>query len=467
MPNSAIRTRFAPSPTGHLHLGGARTALFSWAYARQHEGVFVLRIEDTDQVRSFSKYTSSILESLNWLGIQIDEEPVYQTDRIAHYKRLAEYLLEKKMAYKCYATSEELEQLRKSQLARREKPRYDRRWRDVSMQTSPNSPYTIRFKTPLEGSLTFKDKIRGEILINNSELDDPIIMRSDGTPTYNFTVAIDDADMKISDVIRGEDHISNTPRQIHILNALGHDAPQYAHLPLILSLMYADGHPVLDDQGNHKYGRMSKREGASNVLNYREDGYPAKGIFNYLASLGWAPKDAEIFEHKEFIQRFDLSTVNHSAARFDINKLRWVCQKHIEKQPHETLMQSGLSENEIELVKGSISCLRDIDEKFNYLKNRPLVSQELLSQYLSQGNLDVITSLIVKLSELENWSTDFLSMTLKTIVTERKMKFKDLGMPVRILLTGKKESPDIVSLMSVLGKKEVLSRLSRESNIRC
>ncbi|TFH08613.1 MAG: glutamate--tRNA ligase, partial [Nitrosomonadales bacterium] len=304
-----IRTRFAPSPTGYLHIGGARTALFSWAYARKHGGKFILRIEDTDIERSTKQSTQVIFDSMTWLGLDYDEGPFYQMQRLTRYHDAAEQLLLSGNAYYCYASKDELDTMREQQRAAGLKPRYDGRWRDSKQTPPPGIKPVLRFKNPLSGDVAFNDLVKGQIIIANSELDDLVLLRADGVPTYNFGVVLDDLDMNISHVIRGDDHVNNTPRQINILKALGEPLPQYAHVPIIMG---TDGE------------RLSKRHGAVSVMQYRDDGYMPEALINYLARLGWSHGDEEIFSRDQLINWFDLAAVNRSPAKFNLEKLRWI-----------------------------------------------------------------------------------------------------------------------------------------------
>src|SRR5512143_3034880 len=308
-----IRTRFAPSPTGYLHIGGARTALFSWLYARRHGGTFILRIEDTDLERSTAESVNVILEGMTWLGLEYDEGPFFQTHRFDRYKEVIKQLLDDGKAYKCYCTKDELEAMREEQMANKQKPRYDGRCRH---RTEPREghEYVVRFRNPEEGQTIVDDRVRGRVVFSNSELDDLIIARSDGSPTYNFVVVVDDMDMKITHVIRGDDHLNNTPRQINILKALGYEPPRYAHVPMILG---SDG------------ARLSKRHGAVSVMQYRDDGFLPEALLNYLVRLGWSNGDQEIFSIDEMIRLFDVSNVHTSAAAFNPEKLLWLNQHYL------------------------------------------------------------------------------------------------------------------------------------------
>src|SRR5260221_7984150 len=325
----AVRTRFAPSPTGYLHIGGARTALFSWAYARHHGGQFILRVEDTDLERSTEASVNAIIEGMRWLGIDWDEGPFFQMQRLARYKAVAEQLVVAGHAYYDWTTKEELDFLRKQQMEKGEKPRYDGRWRPErakNLKKPEGVQPVIRFRTPEEGTVTWNDLVKGPITFPNAELDDLVLLRADGVPTYNFGVVVDDVDMQISHVIRGDDHVNNTPRQIHIFNALEKPLPAFAHLPMILG---GDGE------------RLSKRHGAVSVIQYRDDGYLSEALLNYLARLGWSHGDDEIFSTQQLVQWFELQHVSGSPARFDPEKLKWLNQHYIKAAPDERLAGLG------------------------------------------------------------------------------------------------------------------------------
>ena len=362
-----IRTRFAPSPTGYLHIGGARTALFSWAYARKNGGKFVLRIEDTDQERSTQASVQAILDGMAWLGLDWDEGPFYQMERLGRYREVADRLIAEGHAYLCYASKEELDAMREAQRAAGEKPRYDGRWRPEPGKTLPEPPASvtpvIRFKTPAEGEVTFHDLIKGPITVANSELDDLVILRGDGVPTYNFGVVIDDWDMGITHVVRGDDHVNNTPRQINILSALGAPVPNYAHVPMILG---------------HDGERLSKRHGAVSVLQYREDGYLPEALINYLARLGWSHGDAEKFSADEFVDWFDLSGVSHAPARFNQEKLAWLNQQYLKDADNARLaelVQPFLAKSGIDA-----SCGPESTGLMELLKARAATVEELPSK---------------------------------------------------------------------------------------
>src|SRR5580698_5571824 len=341
-----VRTRFAPSPTGFLHIGGLRTALFCWLYARRHSGQFILRIEDTDLERSTEAAIQQILDGMEWAGLIQDEGPFFQTKRFERYKEVIEEMLAEGTAYRCYCTKEELEQMRAQQTARGEKPRYDGRWRERT-DSLPGAPFVVRFKNPLTGEVVGDDVVHGPVVFQNSELDDLIIARSDGTPTYNFCVVVDDMDMQITHVIRGDDHLNNTPRQLNMLLALGARPPVYAHLPMILG---SDG------------AKLSKRHGAVSVLQYRDEGYLPEAVRNYLVRLGWSHGDQEMFSTAEMIQAFDLPQIGRGPARFDFAKLLWVNQQHMMRaQPAQLvpylraqLRRLGLDSDDEALLTGVV-----------------------------------------------------------------------------------------------------------------
>src|SRR5437016_1200467 len=317
-----VRTRFAPSPTGYLHLGGARTALFNWAFAKHHGGVFVLRIEDTDLERSTQQSEQAIFDAMTWLGLDWGEGPFFQMKRIDRYREIGELLLSKGLAYRAYETKEELDAMREAQVARGEKPRYDRRWRDSKDAPPAGRHAVLRFKNPLDADVSWKDLVKGPITVSNEELDDLVLLRADGVPTYNFGVVVDDIDMAMTHVIRGDDHVNNTPRQINLYRALDAELPAFGHVPMILG---SDGQ------------RLSKRHGAVNVMQYRDDGYLPDAMVNYLARLGWSHGDDEVFSREQLVEWFDIGHVHAAPARFDGDKLRWVNHEHIKRLPDAAL----------------------------------------------------------------------------------------------------------------------------------
>ncbi|PTR04749.1 glutamyl-tRNA synthetase [Nitrosomonas nitrosa] len=459
-----IRTRFAPSPTGYLHIGGARTALFSWAYARKHGGQFVLRIEDTDLDRSTQQSVQAILDGMAWLGLDYDEGPYYQMQRIARYHEIAERLLQEGLAYRCYASKEELDLLREQQRAAGLKPRYDGRWRD-SKQTPPAGVKpVIRLKNPSDGHVVFEDLIKGKITVANNELDDLVLIRSDGTPTYNFGVVVDDLDMNISHVIRGDDHVNNTPRQINILKALGAPVPQYAHVPMILG---ADGE------------RLSKRHGAVSVLHYREEGYLPKAFVNYLARLGWSHGDEEIFSVDQLVEWFDLTAINRSPAKFNPEKLRWLNQHYLknENDLHLAQLVKPFLEKDncpmrdedyllqvIQLLKERVSTVSELADAAVYFF-RPLEpSHELKAQFFNQEAKPLLLALIDKLDALEVWNRESIHEAIKNTATAFNVKLPKIAMPLRVAVTGEAQTPSIDAILALLGKNEVLARMKQQIN---
>jgi glutamyl-tRNA synthetase len=458
-----VRTRFAPSPTGYLHIGGARTALFSWAYARKHGGKFILRIEDTDQERSTQQSTQAILDGMAWLGLDYDEGPFYQMQRLERYHEVAEQLLRTGQAYYCYATKEELEEMRERQLAAGLKPRYDGRWRD-SKQTPPvGVKPVIRFKNPLEGHVAFTDLIKGRIVVANSELDDLVLLRSDGIPTYNFSVVLDDLDMNISHVIRGDDHVNNTPRQINILRALNASLPEYAHVPMILG---ANGE------------RLSKRHGAVSVMQYQEDGYLPDALINYLARLGWSHGDEEIFNREQLIEWFDLSAISRSPAKFNPEKLHWINQQYLKKtdsadlvelvmpflEKDECLVAGGPNlQSIVDLLKERVNTIEELADAAVYFY-RPLEpTDELRTQHLNAETKHLLTDLLEKFSHIE-WTRESIHHEIKTAAKHHDVKLPKIAMPLRVMVTGEVHTPSIDAVLELLGREETLARMNTQLN---
>mgnify|MGYP001301454152 FL=1 len=458
-----VRTRFAPSPTGYLHIGGARTALFSWAYARKHGGKFILRIEDTDQERSTQQSTQAILDGMAWLGLDYDEGPFYQMQRLKRYHEVAEQLLRTGQAYYCYATKEELEEMRERQLAAGLKPRYDGRWRD-SKQTPPvGVKPVIRFKNPLEGHVAFSDLIKGRIVVANSELDDLVLLRSDGIPTYNFSVVLDDLDMSISHVIRGDDHVNNTPRQINILRALNASLPEYAHVPMILG---ANGE------------RLSKRHGAVSVMQYQEDGYLPDALLNYLARLGWSHGDEEIFNREQLIEWFDLSAISRSPAKFNPEKLHWINQQYLKKtdsadlvelvmpflEKDECLVAGGPDlQSIVDLLKERVNTIEELADAAVYFY-RPLEpTDELRTQHLNAETKHLLTDLLEKFSHIE-WTRESIHYEIKTTAKHHDVKLPKIAMPLRVMVTGEVHTPSIDAVLELLGREETLARMTAQLN---
>lgn len=459
-----IRTRFAPSPTGFLHIGGARTALFSWAYARKHHGQFILRIEDTDVARSTPEAVQAILDGMHWLGLDYDEGPFYQMQRMPRYREVIQQMLEQGHAYYCYASKEELEALRESQMQQGLKPRYDGRWRPEAGKQLPNAPQdvapVIRFKNPQTGFVEWNDLVKGSIRISNEELDDLIIARADGTPTYNFCVVVDDYDMKISHVIRGDDHVNNTPRQINMLRALGAPVPKYAHLSMILG-----------DDGQ----KLSKRHGAVSVMQYHEDGYLPEAVLNYLARLGWSHGDDEIFDMQQFCSWFDLDHITPSAAQFNTEKLNWLNAHYIKQADlsgladdiavrleqlgiqnvsHETLTQ------QIALYRERTQTLQELANSLVYFYQTPEPAQDQLEKHLTDDIKPVLSNLI-ELLKTSEWTADAVHHVIDKIVQDNGLKFPKVAMPLRVILTGSAQSPSINEVMYILGREVVLKRLQQ------
>ena len=456
-----VRTRFAPSPTGYLHIGGARTALFSWAYARKMGGEFILRIEDTDQERSTQASVQAILDGMAWLGIDWGEGPYYQMQRMERYKAVVDQLLEEGKAYYCYASKDELDSMREAQKARGEKPRYDGRWRPEVGKALPAPPAgvipVIRFKTPLDGEITFNDMIKGPITVANAELDDLVIVRGDGIPTYNFGVVVDDWDMAISHVIRGDDHVNNTPRQINILKALGAPIPTYAHVPMILG---QDGE------------RLSKRHGAVSVLQYREEGYLPEALLNYLARLGWGHGDEEKFGLAQFVEWFDVGHVSHSAARFDASKLGWLNQQYLKETDNVRLAELvqpflqaqgidtvGRSElpGLIDLVKERVNTVEELADGLHIYFRQALAAVDELRAKLPKSALPAFEKLQADLASVA-WEAPALSQLLKDTAAAFGLKMGQIGMPLRLILFGTAQTPSIDQILALLGREETLRR---------
>ena len=458
-----VRTRFAPSPTGYLHIGGARTALFSWAYARKHGGQFILRIEDTDLERSTQQSIQAILDGMAWLGLNYDEGPFYQMQRLARYHEVAEQLLENNQAYYCYATKEELENMREQQLAAGLKPRYDGRWRDSRKTPPAGVKPVIRLKNPLEGHVTFNDQIKGKITVANTELDDLVLLRSDGVPTYNFSVVIDDLDMNITHVIRGDDHVNNTPRQINILKALNAQLPEYAHVPMILG---ANGE------------RLSKRHGAVSVIQYREDGYLPEALLNYLARLGWSHGDEEIFSREQLVEWFDLAAISRSPAKFNPEKLHWINQQYLKATDNARLAELAvpfLAKDHcqidggpdlalvVDLLKERVNTIEELADAAVYFY-RPLEpTDELRAQHLTAEAKPIMIGLLEKFHRIE-WTRESIHQEIKAVVKEHDVKFPKIAMPLRVMVTGEIHTPSIDAVLALLGREETLTRMNNHLN---
>ncbi|MFO1407105.1 MAG: glutamate--tRNA ligase [Steroidobacteraceae bacterium] len=456
-----IRTRFAPSPTGMLHIGGVRTALFCWLYARRHGGTFVLRIEDTDRERSTPEAVQAILEGMQWLGLDHDEGPYYQTARMERYKEVIDQFLREGKAYHCWCSKEELDEMRAGQMARKEKPRYDGRCRHRTSPGTGTNP-VVRFRNPEEGQVVVNDVIHGPITFDSAELDDLIIARSDGTPTYNFCVMVDDYDMRITHVIRGDDHINNTPRQINMIRAMGAEPPVYAHVPMILG---PDG------------AKLSKRHGAVSVLQYREDGFLPEGLLNYLGRLGWSHGDQEIFSIEEMTRLFDIHDVNKSASALNVDKMLWTNQQHIARSTPEHLARYLKPQLEaIGLVADDLAKVAAVakaqQERAKTLKEMAANSRfffEDVTSYEEKAaakNLNAETAPLLdavrsKLAELPGWTAPAIHEAISAVAVGQGVGLGKVAQPVRVAVTGGTVSPPIDATLEILGREATLGRLGR------
>jgi len=457
---SELRVRFAPSPTGYLHIGGARTALFNYLLARKEGGVFVLRIEDTDVERSTQESVDAILQAMDWLGLSYDEGPFYQSERYGLYKSKVAELLEKGHAYRCYCTPEELDAKRKAAMQSGGKPRYDGTCRNRADQ--PDTPFVIRFKTPCDGTTAFVDRIKGAISVENTELDDLIIQRTDGNPTYNFVVVVDDAEMGITLVIRGDDHVNNTVRQIPMYQALGYEVPEFAHVPMIL--------------GADKK-RLSKRHGATSVMAYREMGYLPEAMVNYLVRLGWSCGDEEIFSMNDLIEKFSLENVGRSAGVFNPDKLLWLNEHYIKTGDPERLavlvaeilagqgVDTALGPDMPAVVKtlqDRAKTLVEMAEGAHFYFEAPdTYDEQAAAKFLASDKRDVIELTIKHLTGLADYSHDGVETAFKAVMEESGLKFGKIGPTVRVALVGGTVSPSIYDVVAVLGKDAVLARLQK------
>jgi glutamyl-tRNA synthetase len=456
-----VRTRFAPSPTGFLHIGGLRTALFCWLYARRHAGRFVLRIEDTDLERSTGAAIQQILDGMTWAGLDHDEGPYYQTRRFDRYREVIAQLVAAGHAYRCYCTKEELETMRAEQTARGEKPRYDGRWRDRSDERPGVSP-VVRFKNPLTGEVVVEDVVHGRVVFQNSELDDLIIARSDGSPTYNFCVVVDDMDMAITHVIRGDDHLNNTPRQMNMLLALGVAPPVYAHLPMILG---PDG------------AKLSKRHGAVSVLQYRDEGFLPEAVLNYLVRLGWSHGDQEIFSIEEMTRLFDISDVNKSASAFNFEKLAWLNQQHMMRAaPGRVaeflrwhLEQAGIRAEDAAQLEQIVVVQR---ERAKTLKEMAANSvfffrapegydEKAVRKHVTPELVALLPQLVAELAGLSDWTAPAIHELLTGFAAARGLALGKIAQPLRIALCGGTISPPIDATLAILGRGEAQIRLAR------
>ena len=456
-----VVTRFAPSPTGLLHIGGVRTALFSWLYARHHGGRFILRIEDTDRERSTDAAVQVILDGMQWLGLAADEGPYYQTRRYERYRAVLAGMVDSGTAYRCYCTKAELDEMRAQQIAARQKPRYDGRCRD-RREPRPGVEPVIRFRNPLDGEVVIEDQVHGRVVFQNAELDDLIIARSDGNPTYNFCVVVDDMDMGVTHVIRGDDHLNNTPRQMNMLRALDAEPPVYAHVPMILG---TDG------------AKLSKRHGAVSVLQYQEEGYLADALLNYLVRLGWSHGDQEVFSRAEMIAAFDIRDVNKAAAAFNGDKLLWLNQQHIMRAPaadlasalREQLARLDVSSNDQALLEGVANAQR---ERFKTLKEMAQNSlcffrdfsayeDKAASKNLTAAAVPVLRAVLHGLTGLPDWSAATLHAAVGAVAEELGLSLGKVAQPLRVAVTGGAVSPPIDQTLALLGRDLTLLRLDR------
>ena len=456
-----VRTRFAPSPTGYLHIGGARTALYSWLHARKHGGRFVLRIEDTDRERSTTESVNAILEGMTWIGLEYDEGPFYQTHNFDRYKAIIDQLMEQGDAYYCYCTKEELETLREEQMANKQKPRYNGKCRHNSTPREDVEP-VIRFKNPETGSVVIDDLVKGRVVISNTELDDLIIARSDGTPTYNLTVVVDDLDMNINTVIRGDDHLNNTPRQINILNALGAAPPKYAHVPMILG-----------DDGK----RLSKRRGVVSVMQYREDGFLPEAVLNYLVRLGWSHGDQEVFSIDEMIQLFEVENVNSAASTFNSEKLLWLNHHYIKtSEPAHVAhhLSYHLGKLEIDPSDGPDICdviaalrersktLVELAEQCHYFYHDfSSYDEKAAKKNLKAAAVAPLSALKDELEKLQNWTPEAIHSIVESVAAKLEVGMGKVGQPLRVAITGGSQSPAIDVTAHLIGQKRVVERLQK------
>lgn len=461
---TVVRTRFAPSPTGYLHLGGARTALYSWAFARHFGGTFILRIEDTDLERSTPEAVQAIIDGMKWLGLDHDEGPFYQMQRMDRYREVVGQMLEAGTAYLCYSSPEEVEAMRERLRAAGEKPRYDGTWRPEPGKALPPLPEgrkpVVRFKNPLDGEVSWNDVVKGTITIANKELDDLVIARPDGTPTYNFCVAVDDWDMGITHVLRGDDHVNNTPRQINILRAIGAPLPLYGHLPMILG---ADGE------------KLSKRHGAVSVMEYPEQGYLPEAMLNYLARLGWSHGDDEVFSMQQFCEWFNLDHLTRSAAQFNNEKLAWLNNHYIKQADNERLaaLARPVMEREgarfegapslalvVALMKERVHTINELADAAMLFYREPKPDAALLAQHMSDLAKPALAQFAQRCETLE-WSREAIGAMMKEVLAANGLKMPQLAMPLRLIVTGQLQTPAIDSVLQIFGREVVLARLEK------
>ncbi len=456
-----IKTRFAPSPTGFLHLGGARTALFSWLFARKMGGTFVLRIEDTDRERSTEASVQAILDAMHWLKLDYEEGPYYQTKRFDRYSEVIHQLIKQDSAYYCCCSKQRLESLRATQMAAKEKPRYDGCCRELNLKPGSDSELVVRFKNPQQGVVKFYDHVKGDISVSNAELDDLIIARSDGTPTYNLTVVVDDMDMQITHVVRGDDHVNNTPRQINILKALGAECPEYAHLPMILG-----------DDGK----RLSKRHGAVGVMQYFEDGYLAEALLNYLVRLGWSHGDQELFSITEMIEYFSLDDINKSASIFNTEKLKWLNAQYLISQPVEQiialvkqrLQKIGVDFDDqtdfrsiVDLYRQRVSTINELTDDILYcFCDFDEYDEKAAKKTLRPVALEPLKKLHSELAQLDDWNSTTIHNVIEAITKALDVKMGAVGQPLRVAITGGSFSPPIDKTVEIIGRARTLTRIN-------
>jgi glutamyl-tRNA synthetase len=459
-----VRTRFAPSPTGYLHLGGARTALYSWAFARHFGGTFILRIEDTDLERSTPEAVQAIIDGMKWLGLDHDEGPFYQMQRMDRYREVVAQMLEAGTAYLCYCSPAEVEAMRERMRAAGDKPRYDGTWRPEPGKTLPPRPEgvtpVVRFKNPLDGEVSWDDVVKGTITIGNKELDDLVIARPDGTPTYNFCVAVDDWDMGITHVLRGDDHVNNTPRQINILRAIGAPLPLYGHLPMILG---ADGE------------KLSKRHGAVSVMDYPEQGYLPEAMLNYLARLGWSHGNDEVFSMEQFCEWFNLDHLTASAAQFNNEKLAWLNNHYIKQADNERLAQLAQPKMEREgaqfdgapalpavlaLMKERANTVNELADAAMLFYREPKPDAALLGQHLTAAVRPALADFAERCRTVE-WTKPALAAMIKEVLAAHGLKMPQIAMPLRLLVTGQLQTPAIDAVLELFGRDVVIARLEK------
>jgi glutamyl-tRNA synthetase len=455
----SVVTRFAPSPTGMLHVGGVRTALFSWLYARRMGGKFILRVEDTDRERSTEEAVRVILEGMQWLGLDADEGPYFQTQRFERYRAVFAAMLQAGTAYRCYCTKAELDALREQQLARKEKPRYPGICRERTTPRPGVDP-VVRFRNPLEGVVVVQDLVHGPVTFQNAELDDLIIARSDGTPTYNFSVVVDDMDMGVTHVIRGDDHLNNTPRQMNMLQALGATLPVYAHVPMILG---PDG------------AKLSKRHGAVSVLHYEEEGYLPDALLNYLVRLGWSHGDQEVFTRDEMIAAFDIHDVNKAASAFNPEKLLWLNQQHMVRSTpaaivpylRAQLCRLGCDSDDQALLEGVIVAQRERSKTLKemaqnsrfFFSDSIQIDPKAAAKHLGADALAMLRGLREQLAQLAQWNTPAIHAVLNDLAARLQSGLGKIAQPLRVAVTGTAVSPPIDTTLELLGKARTLARL--------